>query len=84
MPVTLVNGHRRERSQIRGYATVPELYRIIDVDQRETLPAGDGLVLTDRLAAKLGVRVGDTRAGRGAGRPRRARWSWRWTPRCAR
>jgi len=56
---TLVHGHRRERSQIRGYETVPELYRIIDVDQKETLPAGDGLVLTDRLAAKLGVRVGD-------------------------
>ncbi|HSM22397.1 MAG TPA: ABC transporter permease, partial [Rubrivivax sp.] len=58
--VTLVNGHRRERSQIRGYATVPELYRIIDVDGRETLPSGSGLVLTDRLADKLGLRVGDT------------------------
>ena len=57
--VTLVNGHRRERSLIRGYAPRPELYRIIDVHQRETLPAGDGLVLTDRLAAKLGLRVGD-------------------------
>jgi putative ABC transport system permease protein len=60
VPVTLVNGHRRERSQIRGYAIEPELYRIIDVDQRETRPSGSGLVLTDRLAAKLGVRVGDT------------------------
>jgi putative ABC transport system permease protein len=58
--VTLVNGHRRERSQIRGYATVPELYRIIDVHGRETRPAGDGLVLTDRLADKLELRVGDT------------------------
>ncbi len=58
--VTLVNGHRRERSQIRGYETVPELYRIIDVNGRQTLPAGDGLVLTDRLADKLGLRVGDT------------------------
>ena len=57
--VTLINGHRRERSQIRGYARQPELYRIIDVDGHETQPAGDGLVLTDRLAAKLGVRVGD-------------------------
>ncbi len=59
VPVTLVHGHRRERSQIRGYETVPVLYRIVDVDQRETLPAGDGLVLTDRLADKLGVRVGE-------------------------
>jgi putative ABC transport system permease protein len=60
VPVTLINGHRRERSLIRGYAATPELYRIIDVDQRETLPAGDGVVLTDRLAAKLGLHVGDT------------------------
>ena len=59
VPVTLVHGHRRERNQIRGYATLPVLYRIVDVDQRQTLPAGDGLVLTDRLANKLGVRVGD-------------------------
>jgi putative ABC transport system permease protein len=57
--VTLVNGHRRERSVLRGYATVPELYRIIDADQRETQPAGDGVVLTERLASKLGLRVGD-------------------------
>lgn len=58
--VTLVNGHRRERSQIRGYAARPELYRIIDIDRHETRPSGDGIVLTDRLAAKLGLRVGDT------------------------
>ena len=60
VPVTLVNGHRRERSQLRGYETVPELYRIVDVDQRETLPSGEGVVLTDRLASKLGLRVGDS------------------------
>jgi len=59
VPVTLVNGHRRERSQIRGYATLPELYRIVDVSGQATQPSGQGLVLTDRLADKLGVRVGD-------------------------
>lgn len=59
VPVTLVHGHRRERNQIRGHATLPVLHRIVDVDQRQTLPAGDGLVLTDRLARKLGLRVGD-------------------------
>jgi putative ABC transport system permease protein len=59
VPVTLVHGHRRERSQIRGYAPRPELYRIVDADQRETQPLGDGVILTDRLAAKLGLRVGD-------------------------
>jgi putative ABC transport system permease protein len=57
--VTFVNGHRRERSQIRGYAENPDQYRIIDSDGRQVLPLDDGLVLTDRLAAKLGLRVGD-------------------------
>jgi putative ABC transport system permease protein len=57
---TFVNGHRRERVLIRGYAPRAELYRVIDVDQRETLLEDRGLVLTDRLADKLGLRVGDT------------------------
>jgi len=57
--VTFVNGHRRERSMIRGYAGRPELYRVIDVDRRETLLDGRGLVLTDRLADKLALSVGD-------------------------
>jgi putative ABC transport system permease protein len=58
--VTFVNGHRRERGMIRGYAARPELYRVIDVDRHETLLEGRGLVLTDRLADKLGLHVGDT------------------------
>jgi putative ABC transport system permease protein len=58
--VTLVNGHRRERGQIRGYAAQPVLYRIIDAGNRQTQPPEDGgLVLTDRLADKLGLRIGD-------------------------
>jgi putative ABC transport system permease protein len=60
VPVNLVNGHRRERGLLRGYASVPELYRIVDQDQRVVDMPGDGLVLTDRLATKLGLRVGDT------------------------
>jgi putative ABC transport system permease protein len=59
VPVTLVHGHRRERSQIRGYADPPELYRIVDADGRAAVPRGDGLLLTDRLAAKLALRPGD-------------------------
>jgi putative ABC transport system permease protein len=60
VPVALSHGHRRERGLIRGYAARPELYRVIDVAGRETLLEGRGLVLTDRLADKLGLRVGDT------------------------
>jgi putative ABC transport system permease protein len=59
VPVMLVHGNRRERSLIRGYEQRPELYRIVDIAQRQTLPYGDGLVLTDRLAAKLDVHRGD-------------------------
>ncbi|WP_128003362.1 ABC transporter permease [Piscinibacter defluvii] len=60
VPVNLIHGARRERSLIRGYAGRAELYRVIDADNRETLLEGRGLVLTDRLAAKLGVQVGET------------------------
>ena len=60
VPVVFTHGHRRERGLIRGYAGRAELYRVIDVDLREMLLEGRGLVLTDRLAEKLGVRVGDT------------------------
>jgi len=71
VPVTLIHGHRRERSLIRGYAARPELYRVIDVDRRETLLEGGQLVLTDRLADKLGLRAGDrVRAQVLVGRPR--------------
>lgn len=59
VPVTFVNGHHRERGLIRGYAPRPEMYRVIDADAREEPLDGRGLVLTDRLADKLGLRVGD-------------------------
>ena len=60
VPINLVHGHRHERSLLRGYAARAELYRVIDVDRRETLLEGRGLVLTDRLADKLGLALGDT------------------------
>ena len=59
VPVNFANGHRRERSMIRGLAARAGLQRVIDAEGRETLLEGRGLVLTDRLAAKLGVGVGD-------------------------
>lgn len=59
VPVAFVNGHRRERNLIRGYPGRPALYRLIDADLRETVLEGRGLVMTDRLADKLGLAVGD-------------------------
>jgi putative ABC transport system permease protein len=59
VPATLVNGHRRHRGFIRGGVPDSELMRIVDLDGRQALPLGPGLLLTDRLADKLGLRVGD-------------------------
>lgn len=59
VPVRFVNGPVSERGVIQGYAEKPELRRIVDIRGREVpLPEG-GLVMTDRLASKLGLRVGD-------------------------
>ena len=60
VPVRLVHGHRSERTQIRGTPEQPLLSRIVDVDNRAYAPPAEGLMLTDRLADKLGLRVGDT------------------------
>jgi putative ABC transport system permease protein len=59
VPVTFVNGHRRERSLVRGYEGRAVLYRVIDDARREVLLQGRGLMLNERLAGKLGLRVGD-------------------------
>jgi putative ABC transport system permease protein len=60
VPVRFVNGHLSERGQIRGHTRHAELTRIIDVDNREASRLDeDGLVMTDRLADKLDLRVGD-------------------------
>jgi putative ABC transport system permease protein len=58
--VRFSHGHMSERSSIQGYAYPAELRRIIDVDNRETkLREDSGLVMTDRLATKLGLRIGE-------------------------
>jgi putative ABC transport system permease protein len=59
--VRFVNGHRAERGQIRGHTRRAELTRIVDHSNHEASRLDDdGLVMTDRLADKLGLRVGDT------------------------
>ncbi|HVL35487.1 MAG TPA: FtsX-like permease family protein, partial [Burkholderiales bacterium] len=57
--VRFVNGPYSEKGQVDGRAAQPQLDRIIDVDGREVLPGGGGLVMTDRLADKLRLRPGD-------------------------
>jgi putative ABC transport system permease protein len=58
--VRFVHGQRSETGAIQGYARPPQLRRVIDVDLKQAAPDGAGLMLTDRLAGKLGVRAGDT------------------------
>lgn len=58
VPVRLVNGHRSERVVLQGMAAAPVLQRVLDVDNRAYAPPADGLLLTDRLADKLGLRTG--------------------------
>jgi len=60
VPVRFVHGHASERGQIRGLTRQPQLTRIVDERNREVSRVeDDGLVMTDRLADKLGLRVGD-------------------------
>ena len=59
--VRFVNGHLSKRGAIQGFARHPELRRIVDLDKREASRLdGDGLVMTDRLADKLGLRIGQS------------------------
>lgn len=58
--VRFVNGARSESGAIQGYAAPPYLRRIIDVNLKQASPSAQGLLMTDRLADKLGLRVGDT------------------------
>jgi putative ABC transport system permease protein len=60
LAVRFSHGHRSEKGLLDGHADLPLLQRVIDVDQRLVLAPADGLLMTDRLARKLGVRPGDT------------------------
>ena len=60
LPVRLVAGHRSYRTAIQGIARTGELRRALDPDQRPIPLPADGVLLTDRLAERLGVRAGDT------------------------
>lgn len=59
VPVRLIHGHLSERTMIQGRPAAPQLHRIITVDARQIGLPGHGLVLTDRLADKLDLHLGD-------------------------
>ncbi len=60
IPVRLRAGHRSYRTGITGVEDQATLQRILDADLREAKPAPGGVLLTARLAERLGVRPGDT------------------------
>jgi len=58
VPVRLVHQHRHWRGMIQGRPSVPQLHRVVGLDKQSMPLPADGLLLTDRLAHKLGLRVG--------------------------
>ena len=60
MAVRFVHGAPRETGVIQGHAAPPNLQRVIDVDRAGRGAARGGLLISDRLADKLGLRVGDS------------------------
>ncbi len=59
LSATLIHGHRSHRVQLRGLEPQAQQQRLVDVHGRVVPLQEDGLVLTDRLAAQLGVGVGE-------------------------
>ena len=59
IPARLRAGHRSYRTGITGVQDDATLQRILDADLKEARPAPAGVLLTARLAERLGVRPGD-------------------------
>jgi len=60
IPARLRAGHRSYRTGITGVEDDAVLWRIFDAELREARPAPGGVLLTTRLADRLGVRPGDS------------------------
>jgi putative ABC transport system permease protein len=58
--VKISSANHSWRGSIQGKAEQPELHRIVGLGHRVHQPPASGLLLTDRLAKKLQLRVGDT------------------------
>lgn len=59
IPVRLHAGHRSYRTALTGVADDARLQRILDAELRESKPLPGAVLLTERLAERLGVRPGD-------------------------
>jgi putative ABC transport system permease protein len=59
VPVRFVNGHHTYRGAIQGFAETQQLRRVIDSTGTLVDIPADGILLSDRLAQKLGLQIGD-------------------------
>jgi len=59
VPVTLIHGHREERTSLLGMEPEPQLRQVLDGDGRPQRLPEAGLMLTRYLAESLDARVGD-------------------------
>lgn len=60
VPVRLRHEFRSRRAAIMGLPPLAQLRRLVDIDQRPVKLPEDGLVLSRKLAEKLGAAPGDT------------------------
>lgn len=59
IPVELVNGHRSYRTVLQGFEPGNRLHRVLDRDLEPVRLPAAGVMLTDYLAGRLGLAVGD-------------------------
>ena len=59
VPARLVSGNRTYRTALQGIPAAGELRRLLDADVNPVPLPPEGLLLSARLASRLGVRVGD-------------------------
>jgi len=59
VPVRLINANHSWRGSLIGTLQQPALQRIVDMNHHTFAAPHDGLLLTDRLAVKLQLQVGD-------------------------
>ncbi|MBL0419004.1 FtsX-like permease family protein [Ramlibacter sp. AW1] len=60
LEVRFSNGSRSEKGLLDSYPAAPRLQRVVDVDQVSRPPGHHGVLMTDRLARKLGLQPGDS------------------------
>jgi putative ABC transport system permease protein len=60
LAVRFNHGQHSEKGLLDGHAAPALLQRVVDVDRRQVPAPADGLLMTDRLAAKLHLKPGDT------------------------